>query len=130
MCSSTASILDKSCLPARNTTLEERKALKESKKDKTGAITKADKGNCSMVINRKKYDEKMKVLLNDEKTYKKEKKQPFKKIECGLNARLLTLKNQEKLNERTYKKLHSTDGLPPTIRGSVTHHKLENSLDL
>ena len=55
----------------------------------------------------------MKALRNDEKTYKKEKKQPFKKIERELNARLLTRKNQGKLNGRTYKKLHSThDHLP------------------
>ena len=67
---STASILDKSRLPARNTTLEERKALKELKKDKTRVITKADKGNCFVVIDRKEYDEKMNVLLNDKKTYK------------------------------------------------------------
>ena len=71
---------------------------------------------------------KMKALLNDEKTYKKEKKQPFKKIERELNARLLKLKKQGKLDERTYKKPHSTNGLPPTIRGSVKHHKPYNPL--
>ena len=59
---------------------------------------------------------------------KTEKKQAFKKIERELNARLLTLRNQGKLNERTYKKLHSTDGFPPTIRGSVKHHKPDNPL--
>ena len=91
-------------------------------------ITKADKGNCFVVIDRQEYDEKMKALLEDEKTYKKEKKQPFKKIERELNAKLLNLKNQGKLNERTYKKLHSTDGLPPAIRGSVKHHKPNNPL--
>ena len=91
-------------------------------------ITKVDKGNCFVVIDRKEYDEKMNALLNDKKTYKKEKKQPFKKIERELNVRLLTLRNQGKLNERTYKKLHSTDSLPPTIRGSVKHHKPDNLL--
>ncbi len=47
---STANILNKSPLPARNTTLEERKALKELKRDKSRVITKADKGNCFVVI--------------------------------------------------------------------------------
>ena len=125
---STASILEKSRLPAHNTTLEERKALKELKNDKTQVITKADKGNRFVVMDRKEYDEKMNALLSDEKTYKKEKKQPFKKIERELNARLLTLKKQGKLNKQTYKKLHSTDGLPPAIQGSVKHHKLNNPL--
>ena len=79
-------------------------------------------------MDRKEYDEKMNDLLIDEKTYQKEKKQPFKKIERELNTKLLTLKTQGKLDERTYKKLHSTDGLPPTIRGSVKQHKPGNPL--
>ena len=56
-----------------------------TKKDKTHVITKADKGNCFVVIDRREYDKKMKALLNDEKTYKKEKKQPFKRIETKEN---------------------------------------------
>ena len=89
-------------------------------------ITKAEKGNCFVVINGKEYDEKMNALLNDKETYKKRKKTTIQEIERKLNVKLLTLRNQGKLNERTYKKLHSTDGLPPTIRDSVKHHKPDN----
>ena len=62
------------------------------------------------------------------KTYEKVTKQPFKKIERQLNASLLNLKNLGKLEEKTYRKLHSTDGSPPAIRGSVKHHKQDNPL--
>ena len=88
---------------------------------------KANKGNCFVVMDRNEYN-KMRRLLNDKKTYEKVTKQPFKKIERELNASLLNLKNQGKLEEKTYLKLHSTDGSPPAIRGSVKHHKQENPL--
>ena len=32
------------------------------------------------------------------------------------------------IDHRTYSKLHSTDGIPPAIRGSVKHHKENNPL--
>ena len=34
----------------------------------------------------------------------------------------------QKINEPTYRKLHSTDGTPPAIRGSVKYHKEGNPL--
>ena len=75
-----------------------------------------------------KMHEKMQELLSDRNTYEKVKKPPFKKIERELNSQLLQLKQQRKLDERTYRKLHSTNGIPPAIRGSVKHHKPNNPL--
>ena len=40
----------------------------------------------------------------------------------------LQLKREQKLDDITYKKLHSTDSIPPAIRGSVKHHKPNNPL--
>ena len=37
---------------------------------------------------------------------------------------LLSLKSQRKLPEKTYRYLHSSDAIPPAIRGSIKHHKL------
>ena len=89
---------------------------------------KADKGNCFVVMDKKEYEEKMLTLLSDTNTYQKITKPPFKRIERELNSQLLDLKRQHKLDERTYRKLHSTDGIPPAIRGSVKHHKPGNPL--
>ena len=50
-------------------------------------------------------------------------KNPFGCVERELNSKLLSLKNEGNLDDRTYRKLHSSDGLPPTIRGSVKYHK-------
>ncbi len=87
---------------------------------------KSDKGNCFVVMDKKEYDEKMQVLLSDPNTYDKVTKPPFKRIERELNSQLL--KRQQKLDERTYKKLHSTDSIPPAICGSIKHHKPGNPL--
>ena len=44
------------------------------------------------------------------------------------NAMVLSLKRLQKINEPTYRKLHSTDATPPAIRDSVKHHKEGNPL--
>ncbi len=71
-------------------------------------------------MNRSDYDKKMQDLLDDQQTYEKVSKPP--------NAQLLQLKREQKLDDITYKKLHSTDSIPPAIRGSVKHHKPNNPL--
>ena len=84
---------------------------------------KADKGNCFVVMDRSGYNLKMEALLDDKTTYETVPKNPFGRVERELNSKLLALKNEGKLDERTYRRLHSSDGLLPTIRGSVKHHK-------
>ena len=93
------------------------------KKDDSIIITKVDKGNCFVVMDRPDYDEKMQALLDDITTYEIVKKNPFGRVKRELNSKLLSLKKEGKLDDRTYNRLHSTDGLPPTICGSVKHHK-------
>ena len=112
----------------KNTTADERKAIFQLKKDKTGVIMKADKGNCFVVMDRSDYDTKMEGSLSDQDTYEKVNKSPFKRIERNLNSQLLELKREQKLDQSTYLKLHSTDGISPALRGSVKHHKPNNPL--
>ena len=121
----TASILDRARLPQhKNISNEENKALRNLKKDATRIIMKADRGNCLVIMDRSDYDSKMENLLQDENTYTVVRKPPFKKVERELNALLLSLKSQRKLPEKTYRYLHSSDAIPPAIRGSIKHHKL------
>jgi hypothetical protein len=82
-----------------------------------------------VVLERQSYDEKMGTLLNGNRTYEKIRKPPFKSLERKLNERLLDLKKQGNLDDPTYKWLHSTDALPPSIRGSVKHHKIKYHLE-
>ena len=87
---------------------------------------KADKGNCFVVLDKCDYDSKMDSLLSDRSTYELIPKSPFKRIERELSKRLLALKNQHKISDSTYRKLRSTDAIPPAIRGSIKHHKQGN----
>ena len=126
---STAAILHRARLPPhKNITKDERKALKDLKKDDTRILMKADKGNCFVVLDTIDYNNKMNTLLNDHSTYVLVSKPPFRRIERELNNRLSTLKNQQKICDSTYRKLRSTDSIPPAIRGSIKHHKEGNPL--
>ena len=124
---STAAILLRSQLPSdKNITKEENKALQNLKKDTSRVIMKADKGNCFVVLDREDYENKMESLLADRNTYELITSSPFRRIERNLDAMLLNLKRQQKLND--YFKLRSTDYTPPAIRGSIKHHKVGNPL--
>ncbi|XP_068691539.1 uncharacterized protein [Montipora foliosa] len=120
----TASLLHRARIPPhKNITKAEQKALKDLKNDPERVITKADKGNCFVVLDRSDYDTKMEALLSDPDTYQQVYKSPSTKIERELNSKLLALKRENKIDEATYRKLHSTDGSLPAIRGSIKHHK-------
>jgi hypothetical protein len=83
----------------KNTSTNERKAINELKKDKTWLVTKADKGNCFVVMDRNDYDKKMQDLLDNQQTYEKVSKSPFKRIESELKhscCNLNTNKNSTK----------------------------------
>ena len=122
-------VLHRARLPVHNNvSKQERRALNDLKKDQSRVIMKADKGNCFVVMDKSDYDNKMETLLNDRNTYELVSTAPFRRIERNLNAMLLSLKKQKKIDEPTYRKLHSTDGTPPAIRGSIKHHKEGNPL--
>ena len=91
-------------------------------------VMKADKGNSLVVMDRSDYGSKMTNLLQDNTTYTVARKAPFKKVERELNAMLFDLKNQGKLPDKTYRKLHSSDAIPPSIKGSIKHHKVNHPL--
>ena len=66
---------------------------------------------------------KWNLTLRTEVTYEVVTRSPFGRIERDLNATLLNLERQQKIDDYTYFKLRSTDGIPPAIRGSIKHHK-------
>jgi hypothetical protein len=89
----------------KNTSTNERKAINELKKDKTWLVTKADKGNCFVVMDRNDYDKKMQDLLDNQQTYEKVSKSPFKRIESELKhscCNLNTNKNSTKSHTKNY----------------------------
>ena len=66
---SAANLLRRCQLPShKNTSANERKPINELKKDKTRLVTKADKENCFVVMDRSDYEKKMQDLLDDQQT--------------------------------------------------------------
>ena len=59
----------------------------------------------------------MQKLLDDKDSYGNVSKSPFNRIERELNHQLKKFKREQKIDECTQKKLHSTDTIPPAIRG-------------
>ena len=57
--------------PQRNITQEEEEALKELKQDENIVVLKADKGNSTVVLNAKEYNDKVNCLLSDSSIYTK-----------------------------------------------------------
>ena len=100
-----------------NLSKEQNTAIRDLKKDRSVCILKADKGNCTVVMNSLDYDNKINALLSDSVTYTKIKNNPVKKIERSMNSKLLKLNREEKLNDSLYFNLRSTDGILPRIYG-------------
>lgn len=65
-------------------------------------------------------------MLSDRSTYEKFTKPAFDKIESELNSQFLQSKQSNERDKNTYKKLHSTNDIPPAIPRSVKHHKPSN----
>ena len=94
------------------------------RQDSSIVILKADKGNCTVIMNRKDYDCKVLDLLSDEVTYVKLKKDPTKVSERDMNRLLLQLHKDNKLPYALYRKLRSTDALCARLYGLPKIHKL------
>ena len=116
-------VLQRATIPPLNLPQEELRALHDLRKDKDRLIIPADKGNCTVVMDRKDYDKKVQQMLNDHKTYKILDKDPTQRTERKLNEKLVKLKREDKISDSLYKKLRSSDGLPPRLYGLPKVHK-------
>ena len=108
-----ANILKHTKPPKDNMTKTERKAIKELKKDNTIVILKADKGNTTVIMNKVIYEEKINNMLSDTTTYVLLNKDPMKS--CEKQMELLLSSKKQKLGDKFYQKLSTTDGAPPRV---------------
>jgi hypothetical protein len=74
-------------------------------------------------MDRKDYDDKVQQMLNDQRTYKVLDKDPTQRTEKKLNEKLANLKGENKISDSLYKRLCSSDGLPPRFYGLPKIHK-------
>ena len=84
-------------------------------------ILRADKGNATVVMDSEEYNQKLETMLSDKKTYELLKQDPAKSCETKLKNLLSSMKDH--LDEKTYRKLATTDGNTPRLYGVPKIHK-------
>ena len=121
--SQVSQVLQRATVPPPNLPQAELRALHNLRKDQDRLVIPADKGNCTVVMDRKDYDDKVQQMLNDQRTYKVLDKDPTQRTERKLNEKLANLKRENKISDSLYKRLRSSDGLPPRFYGLPKIHK-------
>ena len=113
--------------PRPNLNRDELLGLKNLRRDRSIVITKADKGNCTVILNKCDYDAKVQDVLSDNETYHRLKSDPTKCTEKRMNSCLLKMKRDGKLDQSLVVfqsfSLRSTDALLPRMYGLVKIHK-------
>jgi G:T-mismatch repair DNA endonuclease (very short patch repair protein) len=114
--------------PAKqNLTRGEKTALKDLKSDETVLVTKADKGNPIVVMNRTDYQNQVTKMLEDTMVHKHitdKRRNPTTKTELELEKILKDLKRSENLTEKEYWQLKPFDSSPATFYGLPKVHKV------
>ncbi|XP_068674425.1 uncharacterized protein [Montipora foliosa] len=116
-------VLQRASVPPPNLPQAELRALYNLRTDQDRLVIPADKGNCTVVMDRKDYDDKVQQMLSDQGTYKVLDKDPTQRTERKLNEKLANLKRENKISDSLYNKLRSSDGLPPRFCGLPKIHK-------
>ena len=120
-------ILNKKHKSIPNLSIKEKKPLKNLRDDTNIVITKADKGNCTVIINKDKYEEKIFKLLNDKDKYVILKNDLKKNIERKINKFIFELYKIDRLFQKEHFYLRSTDAIAPRIYGLA---KIQNQTGL
>ena len=109
-------------------TKQEREALEDLKKDDDIVILPADKGRMTVVMDKSDYTNKAKTLINDTNTYQPLDTDPSKTSVNRINKKLKSLKDQDKLNKRTYDQIRPKDATIAKFYGLPKIHKDNNPL--
>ena len=107
----------------KNLTNNEKKALIDLSKNNEISIFKADRGNCTVILDRTEYYEKLLLLLKDETTYKAIKQDQTKSIEKRLNAFIFDLLKRDRITKQQYYFLPSSDSCAPRLYALPKVHK-------
>ena len=117
---------------ASKTTIHKHKILKQLSKNTDIVITKPDKGNGVVILNRKDYDNMINDILNDRLKFKKLDHDPTLLREGKLQRYLLKLKKKGFFSDDDYKMVYPTGsslarvyGLPKTHKVKVKGDKLK-----
>lgn len=86
-------------------------------------VTRADKGNITVALDKDDYFNKIEDLLKDKNTYITVKKDPIKKLTSCLRDLLTKWKNAGFISPSTYRVLNVSDSILPRAYGLPKIHK-------
>jgi len=86
-------------------------------------VTRADKGNTTVMLDRSEYIRSIKEMLQDTNTYIKIKKDPTRKMIGDLRGLLTRWRNAEYISVSKYRSLYCSDGILPRAYGLPKIHK-------
>ena len=116
-------ILSSAKPPRSNLTYNERIALRDLRSDDSIVLLPADKGKCTVVMNKAEYVEKMEEKLKDENTYKRIHAYPTLTIQQTLTDQLKAIKEEGQLSNKEYLELSPTQTQIPRMYGHPKIYK-------
>ena len=102
---------------------EEWEALNDLRKDDSIIITRSDKGNGVVIVNKLDYLNKMKQLISDETKFKKLARNPTKSGEDSLISHLRKLKREKIIDDNTFQKILPCGSSHGVLYGLPKVHK-------
>ena len=92
--------------------LRQRRVLRNLRKNKDIVVTKPDKGNEVVILDRKPYDNAIQEIISGTSKFEKLNEDPTLKREASLQRFLRKLKQKNVFNENVYDKLHPSGCAP------------------
>ena len=86
-------------------------------------ITNADKGNITVALDKDAYVSRMEEILSDTSTYAFVNKDPSKKLTRDLRTFLVRWRRDQFIDELTYRRLLTSDGVIPRAYSLTKIHK-------
>ena len=93
----------------------------------TSRLTKPDKGNGVVILDRKLYNNAIEEIISDSSKFEKLSEEPTLKREASLQRFLHKLKQNFFLNETEYDKLYHSGSAPARIYTTPKMHKFSSS---
>ena len=115
-------------LPKPNVTKQEKAALVNIMKDPTVMVLPADKGKATVLMDTQEYENKVNIMLQDERTYEQLPSDPTPKYKHQLISILSNLRKDNKLTEAEYRFFYPTSETTPQLYCTPKIHKKDNPL--
>ena len=101
--------------------------LRNFRKNRDIVITKPDKGNGVVILDRKLSNDAIQEIISDTSKFKKLNEDPTLKREASQKCFLCKLKQKNFLNKNEYDKLYPSGSAPARIYGTPKKHKFSSS---